>query len=121
MPKEISAGAVIFLKENKEIKYLLLHYEPGHWDFVKGNIEKGESEKDTVIREIEEETGIKDVRFIDGFRKNVHWFYRREGKNILKEVVFFLVETATKDVKISSEHVGFIWLNFKDAVEQITF
>ena len=58
MEHEKSCGAVIFRVGNAT-KYLLLHYEAGHWDFVKGHSEKGESEEETVRREILEETGLR--------------------------------------------------------------
>jgi bis(5'-nucleosidyl)-tetraphosphatase len=118
--REKSCGAVVFLK-NSEVKYLLLHYEAGHWDFVKGNVEPNESEKDTVTRELEEETGIVDAQFVEGFREKIDYFYRRQGTTIHKEVVFFLMETHTEAVRISFEHVGYTWLNFKKALEKLTF
>jgi len=118
--REKSCGAIVFLK-NKEIKYLLLHYEAGHWDFVKGNVEPNESEKDTVIRELQEETGIADARFIEGFREKIEYFYRRQGATIHKEVIFFLVETHTEKVELSYEHVGYTWLNYQNAMEKLTF
>ena len=120
MLREKSCGAVVFLK-NTEVKYLLLHYEAGHWDFVKGNIEPNESEKDTVIRELQEETGIADGRFIDDFREKVEYFYRRQGSTIHKEVIFFLIETHTEKVKLSYEHVGYTWLDYKSAMKRLTF
>src|SRR4030067_2288641 len=110
MFNEKSCGAVIFAK-NAEVNYLLLRYEAGHWDFVKGNVEPNESEKDTVIRELREETGIADPRFIDGFKEKVDYFYRRQGETVHKEVVFFLIETQTEKVELSYEHVGFVWLD----------
>ena len=110
----------MFLK-NSEVKYLLLHYEAGHWDFVKGNVEPNENEKDTVIRELEEETGIVDAQFVEGFREKIDYFYRRQGATIHKEVVFFLMETHTEAVKISFEHIGYTWLNFQHALERLTF
>ena len=58
MIEEISAGVVIFRRENSRILFLLLHYPSGHWDFVKGKIEKGETFHQTAIRETKEETGI---------------------------------------------------------------
>jgi bis(5'-nucleosidyl)-tetraphosphatase len=118
--REKSCGAVVFLK-NTEAKYLLLHYEAGHWDFVKGNVEPNESEKDTVIRELQEETGIADGRFIDGFREKVEYFYRRQGATIHKEVIFFLIETHTEKVALSYEHVGYTWLDYQNAMKRLTF
>ncbi len=120
MFREKSCGAIVFLK-NSEVKYLLLHYEAGHWDFVKGNVEPNESEKDTVIRELQEETGIVEARFIDDFREKIEYFYRRQGATIHKEVIFFLMETHTETVKLSFEHVGFIWLDYQHAMEKLTF
>ena len=64
MKHEKSAGAVVFRKE-KEPLYLLLHYEAKHWDFPKGHVEENESDNETVKREVEEETGIKDIEIID--------------------------------------------------------
>ena len=118
--REKSCGAVVFLK-NSEVNYLLLHYGAGHWDFVKGNVEPNENEKDTVVRELKEETGIVDAQFVEGFREKIDYFYRRQGTIIHKEVVFFLMETHTEDVKISYEHIGYTWLNYQHAMEKLTF
>ncbi len=121
MPVENSAGAVIFRKEGDKFFYLLLHYQSGHWDFPKGNIEKGEKLQDTVKREVKEETRIDDVKFVPDFKEIIKYFYRLKGKVIFKTVVFYLTETKTKDVKISWEHIGYKWLPYDQALEQITF
>jgi 8-oxo-dGTP pyrophosphatase MutT (NUDIX family) len=118
--RERSCGAVVF-RRSQETEYLLLHYEAGHWDYVKGQVEPKESEKDTVIRELEEETGITDVRFVEGFREEISYFYRRGGRTVKKEVVFFLVETRSRDVRLSYEHVGHEWLNYEKAMAKLTF
>lgn len=120
MPREKSCGAVVF-KKNQEVEYLLLHYEAGHWDFVKGNVEPKESEKDTVIRELREETGITEAHFIGDFRKKISYFYRRSGKTIYKEVIYFLIQAQKGDVRLSYEHIGYEWLNYEEAVERLTF
>jgi len=117
---EKSCGAVVFVK-NAEILYLLLQYEAGHWDFVKGNVEPNESEKDTVLRELKEETGIVATQTIEGFRERIIYYYRRQGSTVYKEVVFFLIEAGTKKVTLSFEHVGFDWLNYERALEKLTF
>ncbi len=120
MIHEKSCGAVVFAK-NAEVEFLLLKYEAGHWDFVKGNVETNESEKATVVRELKEETGIEAAEILDGFRERIQYFYRRQGSTIQKEVVFFLVEAHTKNVKLSFEHVGYEWLNYAKALEKLTF
>lgn len=118
--KEISAGAIV-LRKNKEINYLLLHYEAGHWDFPKGNVEKNEDEKDTVRREIKEETGIENIEFIDGFKEKINYFYKRDNQTIFKQVIFYLVKTKEKKVKISYEHIGYKWFDYDNALKQITY
>ena len=67
MIEETSAGIVLFRKEGSKILFLLLHYPSGHWDFVKGKMEDGESTHETAIREAREETGITDITFLENF------------------------------------------------------
>ena len=120
MPSEKSCGAVIF-RRNGANKYLLLHYEGGHWDFVKGHVEKNESERQTVLRETEEEAGITDLTYIEGYREPISYFYRRAGRTVRKEVVFYLLQTKTEAVRLSREHVGFDWLTYDRAMERLTY
>ena len=120
MMREKSAGAVLFYKQNSKLEYLTLHYPTGHWDFPKGNVEKGEEEEDTVKREIREETGIGGIKLIPGFRKRIQYYYRREEGIVRKEVIFYLANSSKKSVQISSEHLGYAWLEFEDALDKIT-
>ncbi len=120
MPKEKSCGVVLFSRF-AGIRYLLLHYEEGHWDFPKGHVEEGETEEQAARRELQEETGITQAALVQGFREPIHYFYRRGGKTMSKEVVFFLMETPEKDVKISSEHIGYEWLPYDAALQRTTF
>lgn len=120
MPSEKSCGAVIF-KHNTGKKYLLLHYEGGHWDFVKGHMEGHETEKETVLRETQEEVGITDLSFIEGFRYRISYYYRRAGRTVLKEVIFYLLESRTDTVRLSREHVGFDWLPYEKAYARLTY
>jgi len=118
---EKSCGAIIYLNRASEPLYLLLHYEAGHWDFVKGNVEVNETEKETVVRELREETGIIDAHFVETFREQIEYYYRRQGNTVHKEVVFYLMESNTETVAISFEHIGSIWLNYNQAIEKLTF
>lgn len=121
MPREVSAGAVLFRGPKKDPQFLLLHYPGGHWDFPKGNIEEGENEQETVRREILEETGIRRMRFVDGFRHTVRYFYRWKGQGIFKIVVYYLVHTPQKQVRLSFEHTGYEWLPCEAALARLSF
>jgi len=117
---EKSCGAVVY-RRGEQVEYLLLHYGAGHWDYVKGQVEPNEAERDTVMRELKEETGIVNGRFVEGFRESIHYVYRRHGVTIFKEVVFYLVETLEREVRLSYEHIGYAWLGYEKALQQLTF
>ncbi len=125
-----SAGVIVYKRGaqgNRE--FLLLEYGAGrHWDFAKGGVEKGESEREAAARELKEETGLEGVRFAEGFRETLHYFFRdkhaeSERKPLVsKTVVFFLAEApAGARVRVSFEHSKFIWLPFEEALWRATF
>jgi len=126
MPQEKSAGAIILFK-NEEIEYLLLQYaskrgnDKSYWDLPKGHVEKGETEVDTVKREVKEETGLSSLEFIKGFRREIKYFFRFEGKTIFKIVAFYLAEVKSKEIAISEEHLSYTWLPYKQALDKLTF
>ena len=119
MKNQKSAGAIVFRREEGKIYYLLLDYGK-HWEFSKGMVEQGETDEQTTLREIKEETGLV-VELVQGFKESIKYFYFWEGQKISKTVIFFLAEAKSKDVTISHEHKGFQWLEFKEAMENITF
>ena len=121
MIEETSAGIVIFRRENSKILFLLLHYPSGHWDFVKGKMEKDETKYETAIRETKEETGISDVTIMDNFEEWIEYNFQFQKELIHKKVVFFLGETKTKEVLISHEHLDFTWMDFDAAINKTTF
>ncbi len=88
---------------------------------AKGHVEAGEDERTTAARELTEETGIKKIRFFDGFREQISYTYSLHRKPSNKEVIFFLAETPEYFIKISHEHRGFKWLPYQDAVKKLTF
>ena len=118
---EKSSGAVIFRDTPEGIVFLLLHYPSGHWDFVKGKMEKGENPLDTVVREAKEETGISDLNFVEGFEENIEYDFQFEGELIHKKVVFYLAKTNTEKITISHEHLDFVWSDYKSAFEKTTY
>ena len=121
MIEETSAGIVLFRKEGSKKLFLLLHYPSGHWDFVKGKMEQGESTHQTAIREAQEETGITDITFVENFEEWIEYNFKYQGELVQKKVVFFLAETKTKEIKISHEHSGYIWMDYNASMEKTTF
>ena len=132
MPVERSAGAVIFRDLPEGRTYLLLHHQPmenkraskkvaGHWSFPKGHIEKGETTEEAVRREVREETGIKTLMFIPGFKQTIRYFVNYNGEKRLKFVAFFLGSTTQENIIISHEHQGFAWLPYKEAIATISY
>jgi 8-oxo-dGTP pyrophosphatase MutT (NUDIX family) len=118
---ERSAGVVTFRQMKDGREYLLLHYPGGHFDFPKGHMEADESERETALRELKEETGIEQVTWIEGYREMINYTYHR-GENLMsKDVIFFLGRTRQKKITISFEHKGSMWLTYDEALEKLTF
>jgi len=127
--REKSVGAVIFRRANvggkQKILYLILHYHihDNYWEFPRGGMEKDENETQTALREIREETGLKetDLKFVGGFRAAMHYFYTLEGTRRSKDAVYFLAESKTDVIKLSAEHIEFKWLDYDEALKMFKF
>ena len=94
---EQSCGIMPFRRREGRTEFLLLHSAmvrnpDAAWEFPKGSVEAGESEVDTALRELAEEATITDVRLLPDFRDQVHYHYRRGGREITKTVTFFVGE-----------------------------
>lgn len=118
---EISCGALVYCIENQDVKFLLLRYSQGHWDFPKGNKEKGETNLETTRREIKEETGISDIVFRDRFEKEITYNYSRQNEKISKKVIYFLAKTKATNVVLSSEHTDFVWELYENALKRLSY
>jgi tRNA nucleotidyltransferase (CCA-adding enzyme) len=123
MPDERSAGAVVYRPVDDDRRYLLLKYRSGHWGFVKGHIEEGESIEETVRREAIEETGVSDLTFDEDFRDHVIYHFQRSGNTVEKRVDFLLARTVTEELELGSpqEHVDMAWLTYDEAQDRLTF
>lgn len=116
---EKSCGAIIFEIKNNQRYFLLVKNKNGkNWGFPKGHIEVGETEEQTAIREIKEETNL-DVTILNGFRKKS--FYRPFGKT-RKKVVIFLAKSSGNQIKIqNSEIEAYKWLKEADVFKCLRF
>lgn len=75
-----AAGGLV----QNEKKQILLIFRRGKWDLPKGKLDKGEKMEDCAVREVEEETGLQNVKLIDPL--TITWHTYHEGARfILKE------------------------------------
>lgn len=126
MTKEIyrkSCGVVPVYRDGKDFFFLLVHQNNGHWAFPKGGIEDGESEVETALRELKEETGIilsslpADSRIFEEYT-----IEEKEYGLATKQVVYFVGLVGSKDVIVQKEEIqGFKWLSFEEALGQLTY
>lgn len=116
MLKEVSFGIIVFKKEKGKIYYLLLQHKKDYFNFPKGHQEEGETPLKTALRETLEETGLKDIRIIKGFKAKNNYFFKKNKLGVFKTVIFFLGEAKEKEVKISSEHIDYGWFSYKDSL-----
>lgn len=118
LKRETSTGALVYKKENGEIKYLLIMLLRGNWGFPKGHVEGKETEKETALREIKEETGL-DVVFYKDFKEKVQYF---PAPFIFKSVVYFLAKATNNKVEIQDDEVlEYKWVNFEEASKLIMY
>ena len=115
-----SCGFVVFKRSHGEIHYLIIRAWNGEYGFSKGHVENNESEYETAIRELKEETNI-EVQIVNGFREQVEYkFPKRE--NVIKQCVYFLGEWVRNDIKCQEIEVSEAkFVTYKEAMELLTF
>src|SRR5581483_7111241 len=106
---EQSIGAVIRLDSalDEPAQFLLLRNRRGFWGFPQGHKERGESEIQTLVREVQEETGITKLEIQSYIGKIRYSYFRGDGMRSEKEVIFYFATTPTAQVSISEEHEAF--------------
>lgn len=115
MKKEKSCGCIVIHKG----KVLLVKHNKGHWDFPKGHVEEGETEEQTAIREVKEETNV-NVQILSDKKYKINYIITE--KNVDKDVIFFLAEPLNLNQKPQLEEVSVSeWKKIEDALEIITY
>ena len=113
MLDEKSCGALVYRKYHGNTEILLIkHINSGHWSFPKGHVEEGETEIETAMREIKEETGI-DVIIDQSFREIVTYSPRRDT---YKAVVYFIAKAKNTDYTPQEDEIADIkWVEISRA------
>ncbi len=123
--KEVSAGIVVFSKDNKGLKFLLLQGENEIWNFPKGHLKKNETLEQAALREVWEETGLKIKKINQGFKEKISYYFQQNQKKrkqkIYKIVYFFLAQSYSKKVRLSYEHKKFIWASYEKALKKLKY
>lgn len=117
--KEKSCGAIVYRSQDDSIQLLLIqHRSGGHWSFPKGHVESGETEKQTALREVKEETGL-DIQLLDGFRQQVNY---SPCPGVSKDVVYFLgYAEDSKTVRQEEEISALRWSDINTAGKHLSF
>ncbi len=108
----VTAGGGMVRNPQKDILFI---YRNNRWDLPKGKIEKNESLEEGAIREVEEETGVKELKINKFITKTYHVF-KRKGKYRLKETYWYEMYTEYDGELIPEESEGIKkvkWKNFE--------
>ena len=114
--REKSCGAVVYNPERQS--FLIIKMLNGNWGFPKGHNENQETDIQTAIREVTEETGI-NIKILDGFKKSIKYIPFPE---VLKKVIFFIGITEEEKVTIDKHEIeDYMWCSYEEALKMITY
>ncbi len=119
MINEKSCGAIVFRKHHGNTEILLIkHVNSGHWSFPKGHVESNETEVETALREIKEETGI-DVIIDPTFRETVSYSPKKDTQKV---VVYFIAKAKNFEYIPQEEEISDIkWVEIGHALSILTY
>jgi ADP-ribose pyrophosphatase YjhB (NUDIX family) len=121
--REPTAGGIVFRRNsNSQIEILLIQDAKDRWTIPKGHIEEGESPRDTAMREITEETGVKNMR-VDSWIGKIDFRYRRQSSLVLMTTQIYLVEALGNTNLLNKEEWmnGIRWFSAMEAFDAIEY
>lgn len=122
--REPTAGGIVFrmTPDQRDIEILLIQDSKDRWTIPKGHIEPGETAKQTAVREIGEESGLKNVDVLAWLGK-IHFKYRRLDKLVLMTTQVYLVQSLDKNERPTKEKWmnGIRWFSFSEALDAIEY
>ena len=116
------SGVVVYLLDQAEPHFLLIRSRRYRsWGFPKGHLLEGEELLNGAMRELWEETAIREVTLVPGFTEHVTYRVNRGGRFRQKTVTYFLGRVETLAVRLSEEHSEHRWAVLEDARKILTF
>lgn len=118
MKKEKSCGAIVYRYNQGDLYILMIQMNLGHWSFPKGHVEGEESEVQTAMREVKEETNI-DVLIDPSFREITTY---SPFQDVMKDVVYFVGTPISNNLQKQEEEVSDVmWVHYEDALNIVTY
>ena len=118
MITEYSCGAVVFTRQNGCLEYVIIQSKEGFYGFPKGHVEGAETETETALREVREETGL-EVALIAGFRAVDTHPFTKNGETRMKHIVYFLAEFSGQQPQAQEDELSGIRLMDYDSAMQV--
>ncbi len=114
--KRIDAAGGVVYNDQSEI---LMIFRRGFWDLPKGKIDSGESKKEAAIREVQEETGLKEVSITRKLKKTLHTYRLSNGQRVLKYCYWYLMKTSESGLIPQAEEdiEKAVWIKRDDFLE----
>ena len=117
---EKSCGFVAYREKDDIRLYLIIRASNGEYGFPKGHMELNESERETAIRELKEETNV-EAQVIDGFRRQIEYKFPNKT-NVMKQSVYFLGKCTAVDVVCQESEVSeVLFVPIEAALELLSF
>lgn len=106
------------LLQNEEQDILMI-FRRGKWDLPKGKLDEGETLENCAVREVEEETGVKNIRLIAPLLTTYHT-YHEGARYMLKESYWYRMQAAARQELVPQTDEGITeikWASFTEAAK----
>jgi 8-oxo-dGTP pyrophosphatase MutT (NUDIX family) len=114
---QVRSCGVLVMRRQPELSFLLMRHA-NRWDLPKGHVDEGETDLECALRELREETGIRDrdIELDDRFQFVTEYDVRdsRFPGEISHKTLRIFLGWLRRDVEIQlSEHLGFEWFTWQ--------